>query len=514
MPAVSEKQRRAMWAAAEGRSTLGIPEKVGKEFVKRDALSASIQDAIRARYDALESGTELDIARAIQSGELSSPQQFENLWLFDVRITGTGTSYRQALDEYVYRPPEDFLSEDFVQRCNGLPLIFEHPVDSILTTDEYRQRAIGTIVLPYIKGDEVWGIAKVYDDDAAQLMRTTHGSTSPAVVFRASDETSSVEMDDGKRLLIEGKPSYLDHLAICEEGVWDKGGESKGIRSTNEDSAMADEEMVPAWADALGKRLDALHSRLDALEKPKEDSEEEAEDHEHEAIEHLNEAVKEGEKKDAAEGFEKEEAKEEKRGEAELKAAEKADAHEERKDAKREDCRMDEKERKDSKRADAQLRENAELRQQIRDMNSRMNRVLKPQSVDDRESLAKAQARADSVARMFGDSITPPLAGESPIEYRKRCAAKFQKHSDAAKGLKLDAMDDGTFGLIEERIYADAQANARKAVGTGSGRLIEMHERDTTGRTITRYEGDPRAAWAPFMDTGRAIAGFNTNRSA
>ena len=32
-PPVSEKQRRAMWAAAEGNSTLGIPQKVGKEFV-------------------------------------------------------------------------------------------------------------------------------------------------------------------------------------------------------------------------------------------------------------------------------------------------------------------------------------------------------------------------------------------------------------------------------------------------------------------------------------------------
>lgn len=35
-PPKSEAQRRAMWAAAEGRSTLGIPEKVGKEFVGAD----------------------------------------------------------------------------------------------------------------------------------------------------------------------------------------------------------------------------------------------------------------------------------------------------------------------------------------------------------------------------------------------------------------------------------------------------------------------------------------------
>ena len=33
MPAVSESQRRAMFAAAAGKSTLGIPKSVGKEFV-------------------------------------------------------------------------------------------------------------------------------------------------------------------------------------------------------------------------------------------------------------------------------------------------------------------------------------------------------------------------------------------------------------------------------------------------------------------------------------------------
>lgn len=36
MPSVSRKQNAAMHAAAEGRSTLGIPKKVGKEFVAAD----------------------------------------------------------------------------------------------------------------------------------------------------------------------------------------------------------------------------------------------------------------------------------------------------------------------------------------------------------------------------------------------------------------------------------------------------------------------------------------------
>ena len=36
MPMKSEAQRRAMYAAAAGKSTLGIPKKVAKEFVAHD----------------------------------------------------------------------------------------------------------------------------------------------------------------------------------------------------------------------------------------------------------------------------------------------------------------------------------------------------------------------------------------------------------------------------------------------------------------------------------------------
>jgi hypothetical protein len=36
MPMQSEAQRRAMHAAASGKSTLGIPKKVGKEFADAD----------------------------------------------------------------------------------------------------------------------------------------------------------------------------------------------------------------------------------------------------------------------------------------------------------------------------------------------------------------------------------------------------------------------------------------------------------------------------------------------
>lgn len=36
MPPVSQQQRKAMFAAKAGKSTLGIPQKVGAEFVAAD----------------------------------------------------------------------------------------------------------------------------------------------------------------------------------------------------------------------------------------------------------------------------------------------------------------------------------------------------------------------------------------------------------------------------------------------------------------------------------------------
>lgn len=39
MPAVSKKQEKAMYAAASGHSTLGIPKKVGREFTAQDGNS-------------------------------------------------------------------------------------------------------------------------------------------------------------------------------------------------------------------------------------------------------------------------------------------------------------------------------------------------------------------------------------------------------------------------------------------------------------------------------------------
>ena len=182
---------------------------------------------------------ELDIARAIADGRMTSPQSYENIWLFALRITGTGVSYRPELDEIVWRDPARYLNGDFLDRCNGLQVIWEHPPGDALDQSEFEKRTLGAIVLPYLMQDEVWGIAKIYDVDAAEMMLDTQLSTSPAVVFRDPSVNEYRELGDGTHLLIEGEPSLLDHLAVCELGVWDKGGEPTGI-SRSEPPERAD----------------------------------------------------------------------------------------------------------------------------------------------------------------------------------------------------------------------------------------------------------------------------------
>jgi hypothetical protein len=147
-----------------------------------------------------------------------------------MRISGTGFSYRPKLDEWVYRRDTIYLTPEFLRRCSGIPVIFEHPHTQILNTDEFSKRVVGTMFLPYVKGDEVWGIAKIYDKPTMQAITQGQLSTSPSVVFRDTKVNYTIELEDGGTLLVEGEPSFVDHLAICEKGVWDKGGDASGIR--------------------------------------------------------------------------------------------------------------------------------------------------------------------------------------------------------------------------------------------------------------------------------------------
>jgi len=495
-----------MWAASEGRSKLGIPEAVGKEFVKSDAAGRPEGDEL----------TDHEAAEAIRDGELSSPQKYGDFWLFDLRITGTGAAYRDALDEYAVRDCKKWLSDEFVERCNGLQVIFGHPERSGLNHDEYRERSIGAIVLPYVKGDEVWGIAKIFDEDAAKLMQTSHRSTSPGVT--PPKGSVPIVLESGAKVLDEGLPLILDHLAICEAGVWDKDGPPEGVRLdalfTRKGTVVTEEERK-----ALEKERDDAKARADAAEKERDDAKHRAD--EFEKADKARKDAEETEKK-AIEAAEKEKADSKKRDarkdrhskhDGEIMDCSRCDS-EEAEEAKEKEREAEERDKKDKGRKDGAPVENVEaneaaikdsktvkeLQTQVQDLQGRLSRAERQPTMEDRNEIAKAFHRADTVYQMLGDHTPQAIPGESPSAYRRRLANGLRKYSEKWKDYVFhDALDASAFELVENSIYNDALAAAKNPVSLdGAGILREVRTTEM-GKHVSRFFGDARVAWGPFM---------------
>ena len=122
-------------------------------------------------------------------------------------------------------------------------------------------------MLPFLRDCEVWGVARIYDEQVAEAMKNWQLSTSPAVVIRKG-ESRSTELKDGGTLVLEGEPYLLDHLAICEEGVWDKAGDAgAGIDvhqlTRGEESTMADDNEDGTALDKVLKGIGDVAAALD-----------------------------------------------------------------------------------------------------------------------------------------------------------------------------------------------------------------------------------------------------------
>lgn len=418
---------------------------------------------------------ETDVAALIADGTLSSPQYFYNMWMFAIRVTGTGVTWRSADQEMTFRNPDDYLTPEFLQRVAGVPLIWLHPEKRTLDSDEFSRRVIGTLTNAWVadKG-EVWAVARVYDAEAAEIMATRQLSTSPTVKF---SEVAQSIIVDGQPLLVEPSPELLDHVAICEQGVWDKLLNPTGVKSDSipKEAEKMDEEKIVAL---INKAIDARMAKADSEEadlKAKADAEEAAKKEKADA------EAKEAEEAKAKADAEEKSAKEK----ADAEAKEKADAEETEKMAK--------------EKADSQLR------QEIAELRSRIPTEL---SDEERNEVAEAQVKADSVFSSFGKRAPIPLSGEKPMAYRRRLMIQLQEHSPDYKAVDLSAIADSQLlSTAEKHIYADAQKAASLSVGPGM--LREIKRADATGRQISTFEGDPAVTWAPFQSGKRQVTSFN-----
>ncbi|EHN1753090.1 NUDIX domain-containing protein [Salmonella enterica subsp. diarizonae serovar 50:z52:z35] len=428
---------------------------------------------------------ETEVAALIADGTLSSPQYFINMWMFAIRVTGTGVTWRSADQQMTFRNPDDYLTPEFLQRVAGLPLIWLHPEKNTLDSDEFAKRVIGTLTNSWVADNgEVWAIARVYDAEAAEIMATRQLSTSPTVKFVEVPKSIIV---DGQPLLVEPSPELLDHVAICEQGVWDKLLAPTGVKSDsipNEAEIMDEEKIVALINKAIDARMAKADSEAADL-KAKADAEEAAKKEKADAEAKEAEEAK-------AKADEEEKAAKAKADEGELKKLE----HE----AKGEDDRLErERKERDREKADSQLR------QEIAELRSRIPTEL---SDEERNEVADAQVKADSVFSCFGKCAPVPLSGEKPLSYRRRLMIQLQEHSPDFKSVDLSSIaDSALLNVAEKQIYADAQKSASLSVGPGM--LREIKRADATGRQISTFEGDPAATWAPFQSGKRQVTSFN-----
>lgn len=410
---------------------------------------------------------ELDIARQIASGEAGSPQIVGEMALFAMRVTGTGIAYRKKEDEYAYRDPENYLTDEFLARCNGLPVIWEHPESGKLDSDEFKNRVVGSVFLPYIQGDEVWAVCRIYDAEAVKQMVENQLSTSPSVIESVQSEENQVELESGKMILVEGKPSILDHLAVCSVGVWDKGEAPSGVKSDSLEVNMPNEK-VEVKADAEGGDLAAMEQKEDAkIDK---------------ILDLLGKLL---ETKTAAVADEAVVAN----AEAAKPEPVMADSGADEKAAELEKVRAD----------------SAALRAELAEIRSRLPKQL---TDDDIAQLGKAQARADSVANAYGERAPAPMSGEGVIPYRKRLLGLFKQRCSQHGSLDVSKIDDpAVLDVIEGRVYADAQAAAATAAPEAG--LREIRQTDAAGRVHTTFHGRPNDWMKQFQTPVRLVSSMS-----
>ncbi|ENB0874159.1 TPA: DUF2213 domain-containing protein [Escherichia coli] len=409
--------------------------------------------------------TELEVAERIRDGTVPSPVKFSNMWLVNLRITGTGLAYRAGLKEHVWRDPKLYLNEEFLRRCNGLPVIANHPDDAVLTEEDFKSRIVGSVMLPYIRGDEVWAVCRVYLQSIVEEITEGDVSTSPSVVFNST--SGNVEVQEGDtNFLIEGVPFLVDHIALVTKdhgslGVWDKDRIPAGVEVTNTGEIEMEKEELQALLqgvvnDALSginQKIDGVVTRMDSLEQ-RDKARADAED----------QAKKEAEEKAKADEAAEEQRKADKA--AAKEAEEKAKADEEA-----------EKERNDS-------------------------------------ALAEAQAKADSAFSACGKNAPAPFSGENALDYRKRALIAMQKHSPAHKDVNIRAIaDSATLAVLEDAIFSAARQSIEKEMMSTQGQLHKRIRNDEAGRRITEYQGDPNVWLSAFKIPGRRLAKINTQGS-
>lgn len=144
--------------------------------------------------------------------------ELDDYFYMPVRITGTGYNLRQKDNELILadRNQSEFFSKEFIEHCKSLPIIINHPSENdMLNSENLKDNAIiGNTIDAYIKSDELWGLARIYDKNLLNLIKSGElKSTSPGVRIFYDENADPIANSE--------IPYDINHLAFCEKGHWD-----------------------------------------------------------------------------------------------------------------------------------------------------------------------------------------------------------------------------------------------------------------------------------------------------
>lgn len=182
---------------------------------------------------------ETEILNAYKLGLQRGIVEDENCFYIPVRVTGVGDTIR--IDEsgkpYVEeRLKAEYFTPEVLAACSRLPITLEHPEGQLLSPKTIdKAKIIGLTLHAYIKDEEIWAIAKVFDKSIIKLFGSEIHSTSPGIsCFYV------IITDDGK---VKEGPAEINHLAFVSRGHWDQKAGSVGFDNTSHEriDEMAEE---------------------------------------------------------------------------------------------------------------------------------------------------------------------------------------------------------------------------------------------------------------------------------
>lgn len=139
---------------------------------------------------------------------------------------------------YEAKLPEDLFSQATMDSVIGAPIVDTHPenADNMVTSENYKEYAKGSISNPHIENNEIVGVATFYDPDLIdKIKRREQIQASIGYNYQPSFETG---IYNGEKYESADKNIIINHIAMVEHG---RAGETIKVHLDKKEAVM------PKW---------------------------------------------------------------------------------------------------------------------------------------------------------------------------------------------------------------------------------------------------------------------------